>query len=211
MAKIIPAILTNDQNDLEDKARKLSEFSQTIQIDFIDSKFCPNETVRPQACQNIGSVVLEAHLMVEDPLSWIKELPANFNFATIHLELSKIESTWKECSRYCSLHNIGLGLAVNPKTQLEKIKTLDPLPSQILIMGVNPGFSGQTLLESTYDKIAQAKTMFQTQISVDGGVNLENIPLLISSGVDILYIGAGILKNPNPKQLWAQFQQLIKS
>ena len=99
---------------------------------------------------------------------------------------------------YIKDNNIQVGLALNPEDSIDSIKEFIPKIHQVLVMTVNPGKGGQTLIPECIKKVQELKEYLdsqnlETQIEVDGGVNLQNIKEIASSGVDIAVAGTAIV------------------
>jgi ribulose-phosphate 3-epimerase len=96
------------------------------------------------------------------------------------------------------------GVALNPHTPVHLLQDILPFIDMVLIMSVNPGFGGQKFISQTYSKIRALKTMIdqidrEVIIEVDGGVNLENAPLLVEAGANALVAGSTVYKSADPK------------
>lgn len=202
MSIISPSILACNFLKLEEEI-KAFDSSNNIQfhLDLMDGHYVPNLSFGKCIIKDLHKITqhnLDAHLMVQNPEDYIEPLSdiGLYNL-TFHIETSssplKLIKKIKE-----KIANVGVSL--NPDTPLSMIsdevfKSIDTL----LIMSVNPGFGGQSFIESTYEKIQQAAAIRQKlsanfKIQVDGGVNNSNAKRLTEVGADILVAGSYIFK-----------------
>lgn len=105
------------------------------------------------------------------------------------------------------------GVAINPHTPVHLLKDILKEIDLVCVMSVHPGFGGQSFIPQTFEKIIQLKNMIQeqqlnVQIEIDGGVTLENAPVLIKAGADVLVAGNTIFKSANPLATINAFKQL---
>lgn len=172
-----------------------------IHIDMMDGKFVENTQLLPSEVISLvkdSNKPLDIHMMVEDPIPYMRELQElkNINNITIHREIGNTDY-YIDC-----IHELGLkaGLAINPNTEVNEIlQFLDNLDI-VMIMGVYPGKGGQELIKETINKINQLielrdKYNLSFAIEFDGGVN-ENTRLLLD-GLDIIVSGAFICTSDN--------------
>lgn len=212
---VIPAILAKSQKELKEKLDLILAYADFIQVDIMDGKFVPNKTWGdPKALAELSSVIdYEVHLMVEHPERVIEKwAKAGASRIIFHFEATKNP---EKCILEIKKYKKEVGLAINPETPVEKIKKLLPLPPRlhpgiatgdirdpkvdyVLVMGVNPGFSGQKFQPVVLEKIKQIKKIApQIQIGVDGGVDKANAKKLYAAGVDNLTAASAIFKSKN--------------
>lgn len=207
---VVPAILSKTKQDFAEKVKSVAPFIQTIQIDIMDGRFVPNKTWGTPV--KIGRFLkeinfkkdFEVHLMVAQPEKVIKAwVRAGAKRIIFHFEATKrhkfvIESIHK--------NKCQVGMAINPETSVEKIKEFLNLVDMILVMGVNPGFSGQKFQPKVLEKIREIKRLNpKVLVGVDGGVNLENVKQIKKAGVDILNAASAIFKSGNIKEAIVNF------
>lgn len=170
-----------------------------IHVDFMDGKFVNNtnyETDEIKEFLKDTKKKLDVHVMANDPLDYLdtfKEL--NTEYFTFHYEAVRdIKSAINKVKEA----NLKVGIAINPSTSVEKIKTyLDSL-DLVLVMGVVPGYGGQEFISSTLDKIKELNMLKGNfKIAVDGGVNDSTAKSIKDSGADILVAGSYIIKSDN--------------
>lgn len=163
-----------------------------IHFDVMDGKFVNNKNLQIKeliSLIDLSNKKNDIHLMVKNPEKYINALAySNVNNITIHYEINNLE---KNINLIKSL-GIKVGLAINPETEINKIKELISKVNVILVMGVHPGKSGQTFIEDTEIKINDLKEYIKennlsTKLEVDGGVNnlvldkVKNADILVSA------------------------------
>ncbi|MCJ7624472.1 MAG: ribulose-phosphate 3-epimerase [Anaerolineaceae bacterium] len=169
-------------------------------VDVMDGQFVPNISMGPfivEACRRITDLPLDVHLMIEHPEKHIEAFAhAGAESITIHIERNpNIFRTLQE------IRSLGCrtGVALNPGTPAASISEVLPIVDRILVMTVNPGFSGQEFLAEVVPKITQISTMIQeinpaVQIQVDGGVSKETILTLYKAGARLFVAATAIFK-----------------
>ena len=202
---IAPSILSADFAHLGTEVHNvLSAGADWIHFDVMDNHFVPNLTMGPMGCEALRNDNIEApidvHLMVTPADQLIPAfVKAGATSITFHPESSQdIQYTLNQ------ILDSGCqgGLAVNPLTPLSCLRDLLELIDIILIMSVNPGFGGQSLLPSTYQKLTEARSLIDEsghniRLEVDGGVNIDNIRPLAEAGADTFVAGSSIFGSSN--------------
>jgi ribulose-phosphate 3-epimerase len=173
-----------------------------IHVDFMDGIFVNNESKNLEVFQKINTAYnypIIAHLMVINPFEYIKKI---INFIDIFLFHFEIDNNKKKIIKEIKSYNKKVGIAINPETSISKIIPFLKEIDLILVMSVNPGWSGQKFLFNTVDKVnnlAKYKNEYDFLIDIDGGINLTNAKLLKKS--DILTSSSTILKAKNPNEI----------
>lgn len=193
MAKIVPGILTNDEEEYEKKLRLAEHVSDLIQIDVIDGKFANNVTVGTEAIKKYEtSSSLEIQLMVIDTLPYIFDLKDAGYVSRIIVpyeaesDLNEAIYKIKNCSKQ-------VGVSVNPSTKIKEVSSYFDKIDLLTIMAGNPGFSGQPFDEKTLDRIKEAKLLSPgLAVEVDIGVNHETAPRISSAGADFLVASSAL-------------------
>jgi len=208
MKNIIPAILTDNFFDFQQKLEKVENLSSWLQIDVSDGKFTPNKTLSPNDFLPLKfKQNLELHLMVFEPENYFltaEKLKAKR--VIIHYEA--VEKNIDEI--FSKKYPFTLGLALNPETEVEKILPYLSKVNFILILGVTPGAQGQEFQEKALEKIKKIKTLsHKTIIEVDGGINETTIQKVNQAGADIFVVGSTLLKARKPKKMMAILEKLI--
>jgi ribulose-phosphate 3-epimerase len=202
---IAPSILSADFANLEKTFEMLNKSeAEWIHLDIMDGNFVPNISFGMPVIKSLRKLsrkVFDAHLMIEKPERYLHNLKVvGVDVLTVHYE------TQTHLHRTIDLiKKIGMkaGVALNPHTPVSLLKDVIKDLDLVLIMSVNPGFSGQKFIENTYDKIAETKEMIAASgskalIQVDGGVNNENAPKIIEAGADILVAASYIFHHTDP-------------
>lgn len=194
MKKIIPAILTNDVEDLKTKLSQLAGLVDWVQIDIMDNLFVPNQSINVAELKNISHAFnLEAHLMVEQPEKYFHDcLEAGFKRVIFHVECCPdLNYIFKEAAGY----DFEIGMALNPETPVEHVLPYLNKVKLVLFLSVHPGFQGQEFITDVLAKIQKLKQEHpEILLAIDGGLKLENIKLAASSGADYLCVGSGVFK-----------------
>lgn len=196
-----PSILSADFSKLGEQIKMLDEAgAQYVHIDVMDGMFVPSislglpviKTIRP--CTDR---IFDVHLMIEEPGRYIDEfVDAGADIITVHAEACKhLDRTIDAIKE----KGVLAGVALNPATPLSAIEYVLPKVDMVLIMTVNPGFGGQSLIPYTIDKVRDAKKMIEerslkTDIEVDGGANLDNVSELLDAGANVVVAGSAVFK-----------------
>ena len=187
MAKIIPTILTNDENEYHKRLLMAEHVSDLIQIDVIDGKFADNTTIGTEIINKYpSSSDLEIQLMVINPQNYVDDLMFTDHISRIIVPFEG-ELGLPEVVYHIKNHNKQVGLSLNPSTPIQAaFHFLDDI-DMLLLLAVEPGFSGQKFQEKVVDKVKQIKKMVPTlAVEVDGGVNFETAPKLVEAGADFI-------------------------
>ena len=197
MVKIAPSILSADFSALGKEIKALEKAgADMIHIDVMDGNFVPNLTFGPcviKALRKETKLPFDVHLMVKNPeimIPWFAE--AGADIITVHAEACKhLDKT------LATIHDYGIkaGVSLNPSTNEDCLKYILDKLDLILIMSVNPGFGGQTFIESQLTKIAAVKELIDgkdIEIEVDGGINPMTAAECIAAGADILVAGTAV-------------------
>lgn len=210
--KIAPSILNADFGHLADEIQRAeSGGADWFHIDVMDGDFVPNITLGPMvvaAIRRATKLPLDVHMMVSDPARYIDAFhQAGADSISIHLEADHHPHRTLGAIRSSGVR---AGLALNPGTPVRAAEDLLSVIDLLLLMSVNPGFGGQPFIPATVSKVARARTLLAAQgafceIEVDGGVNRENAPALVSAGASMLVAGSFVFQSGDPA---AQVQSL---
>lgn len=181
-------------------------------IDVMDGKFVEKDTYKKMLeiasyIKRISNLPLDVHLMVEDIVPSIEDfLAVEPNIITFHLEACKSEEEVFEIINMIKSNHSRVGIAVKPNTKIEEIYKFLPYIHVCLIMTVEPGKGGQSLIVDMVDKIKTLRNYIQenkleTQIEVDGGINLATHEKVKKAGAEMLVAGTAILMAKNYKDI----------
>lgn len=196
---IIPAILTRDPKELEEKIKLSEGLAERIQIDIIDGAFAENKTIDLAAVGQIESVLeIDVHLMVKEPVDWVEKsvrAMADRIIGQVEMMSNQVEFVGKIQE---TGHQAGLALDLEtPITALDEVLFTDV--DLILVMSVKAGFGGQEFSELAIEKIRKLaeirekdKTNFK--ICVDGGLEAENIKQCAEAGADEIVVGQSLFQ-----------------
>jgi ribulose-phosphate 3-epimerase len=175
--------------------------AQWIHFDVMDGVFVPNISFGAFILEQVKSITdkpLDVHLMITNPDNYIKQFAeAGAANITVHYEtcphLNRTIQTIKDMGIMASV-------CLNPHTPVELLNEILPDIDMVLLMSVNPGFGGQTFIESTYDKVRKLRKMINqhglnTLIEVDGGVNTETGKKLFEAGANVLVAGSFVFNS----------------
>ncbi|MBF0450256.1 MAG: ribulose-phosphate 3-epimerase [Candidatus Magnetomorum sp.] len=197
--KIAPSILSADFSKLGDEIVSVEKAgADMIHIDVMDGHYVPNITMGPlivEAVKKVTTLPLDVHLMIEKPDLFIDDFAdAGADMISVHAEVCP---HLNRTIQHILEKKVIPGVALNPSTPLECLYWVMSQLKFILIMSVNPGFGGQSFIESSIDKIIQIKQkivekQLNINIQVDGGVNRNTISDISKAGCDIFVAGSAI-------------------
>ncbi len=210
MSKLAASILAANTLRLGEAARTIAAAGcDAVHFDVMDGVFVPNLSFGPALLKDLraeSSLFMDVHLMLVDPLKYVDVFAkSGANAVTVHVESSHFPESIDR------IHALGLkcGASLKPATPAEELREWLPRLDLVLVMTVEPGFGGQKLNDDMYYKIRALREMgFTGEIEVDGGVNLQNAPLLAQAGADTLVMGTTFFKAPDPAELVKQVHGL---
>jgi ribulose-phosphate 3-epimerase len=203
MIKIAPSILSANFLKLESDIKSIdSSGADLVHLDIMDGNFVPNITFGPMIVSQIRKITklpFDAHLMIKNPQLFAPLfVEAGCDMITVHAET---ETHLHRTLQFIKKLGVKTGISVNPHTPVDFLKYVGDICDLFLIMSVNPGFGGQSYIDSATEKISKVKEIrekynFNYEISVDGGVNDKTIEKVAGAGADIVVMGSYFFGKP---------------
>ena len=200
---IAPSIIAGDMTNLENEVKRCADgHADYIHLDVMDGRFVPNKTFdhnKIRDLRQITEIPFDAHLMIDEPVKHVRDYAeAGSDIITVHAEACD-ESSFGEIHDLLRQNQTGVGLAINPDTDLPQwslpfLSSLD----QLIVMSVVPGKSGQKYIEDTHKKMHSiaailSEQKFSGHIEADGGVTLDNVGSCFADGVRVFVGGSAIV------------------
>ena len=201
MSELAPSILSADFMHLGEQLHTLEKSDiKVLHIDVMDGAFVPSISfgmpVIHSIRQNCG-MFFDVHLMIQEPVRYIREfVEAGADSITVHAEAcSDIQKTIDVMEQY----PIKKALSINPATGVDVVLPYLDQVDMVLVMGVEPGFGGQKLIPETMEKVKELDRLRKEKglayrIELDGGVNRENLGMIIEQGTDIAVAGTAVFR-----------------
>lgn len=209
--RTVPAILTDDPITLGQLVFQTEKFTDFAQFDIMDGQFVPSTSV---SCDDITTLrtklAWEAHLMVLHPEHCLEDFKrAGARKIVFHAEATPYPDMIIRNIRELDMQ---AGLAVNPETSIEKIAPYIDALDSVLFLSVNPGYYGAAFIPEVLDKVKAFRKKYpRMEIGMDGGVNKDTIPQIAESGVDVIYIGSAVFKQPDPGDAYRRLTSLANT
>ena len=213
---IAPSMLACDFGNLYSEIEMVNNSEANwFHIDVMDGVFVPNISFGSpimKVLKENAKKTLDVHLMIVNPDNYIE------NFAELGADILTVH--YEACNH---LHRtvqrikdlkMKAGVAINPHTPISTLKSIIKDLDLVCVMSVNPGFGGQSFIESTYDKVKELKSLIKEQnsnaiIEIDGGVNSQNAKKLTDCGANALVAGSFVFKSENPTQTISELSSII--
>lgn len=198
MGRIAPSILSADFANLEAELASISS-ADLVHVDIMDGHFVPNMTFGLPVVKRISQVSkvpLDVHLMIENPDLWAEKYAEFAKSVTFHFEAAANPDLVIDSIRAAGA---GAAMAIKPGTTFAEVEHLCSSLEMLLVMTVEPGFGGQSLISDTVQKVKQAREFAETNglnlsIQVDGGVTASNIGELANAGADTFVAGTAVFE-----------------
>ena len=216
---IAPSIIAGDMTNLENEVKRcVNGRADYIHLDVMDGQFVPTKTFDHNKIKELRPLTVipfDSHLMISEPVKHVKDyVEAGSDIITVHAEVCD-ESSFGEIHDLLKQNQVGVGLAINPDTDLPEwsykfLPTLD----QIIVMSVVPGKSGQKYIPETHEKMAKLSSIlnerkFTGYIEADGGVNLENIGSCFEDGARAFVGGSAIIGQTDVRAAIREFREQV--
>lgn len=203
MVKVSPSLLASDFSNLREEIKSVAT-ADFLHLDVMDGHFVPNLTIGPCVIASIrpySDLPFDTHLMIDNPLKYIEPFAkAGSDYITVHVEQP---DDINKCIRLIKSFGKKPGLAISPDTNVALLKPYLEDISMITVMSVYPGFGGQKFIETSYEKIRAIKEMIGGKdilLSVDGGVDYENVRKLEEAGVTVVVAGSTVFREKNREE-----------
>ncbi|MEF9877844.1 MAG: ribulose-phosphate 3-epimerase [Clostridia bacterium] len=203
MIKISPSILAADPLCLGQAAQLVRNAGcDELHFDVMDGHFVPNLTFGPhilKAMKRETDICYDVHLMLSKPMVMADRfMDAGADILTVHAEAEGFEA----CLERISERGVKAGASLKPATPADTLKAYLHRLDRVLLMTVEPGFGGQKLMAEVLHKARELRALgFAGEIEADGGITVENAPLLAKAGVDVLVMGTAFFSAANPESV----------
>ncbi len=202
---VSPSMLAADFGNLDSELDMVNESrAEWIHCDVMDGVFVPNISYGFPVIKSMARRArkpLDVHLMIVDPIRYVSQVrDCGATIMNVHQEACTHLHRTVEAIRVAGMKP---AVTLNPATPVIMLQDIISDIDMVLLMSVNPGFGGQKFIENTYTKIHRLRELIDNSgskalIEIDGGVTLENAPLLADAGADVLVSGSAIFKSPDP-------------
>lgn len=220
--KISPSILSADFMNFERDIRMLEEAgTDFIHVDVMDGHFVPNLTLGVpfvKQLKKITQVPLDVHLMISNPLEQLDwYLDAGADLVSVHIEALHSDAEVREAISRIRAAGARPALTLKPDCPIECLEPYIADLDMVLVMSVFPGFSGQSYIEGSEDRVGQVAEMArrlnpELLIEVDGGVSASRTAgLVCAQGADVLVAGSGVFAAPDPKAAVGELREAGKA
>ncbi len=213
---VAPSLLAADFANLAGEVEMLNEsVADWLHLDIMDGVFVPNLSFGfpvVEAVRDLTSKPLDVHLMIIDPDKFLERFrDAGASNLTVHYETcNNLHRTVTEIRRL----GMKAGVTLNPHSPVILLQDILPYIDMVLLMTVNPGYGGQTFIPGSINKIGELRSMidesgYDVLIEVDGGVDLQNAPVLVHAGVDVLVAGNTVFSASDPVEVIRRLREPV--
>lgn len=217
MNKLAPSILSADFSMLGEDIKLVEQGgADYVHIDVMDGHFVPNITIGPdvvKALRKITELTFDVHLMIENPDNYIEDFyNAGADIITVHQETCvHLNRTIQRIKSF----GLKAGVSINPATPVPLLKDIIKDVDMVLIMSVNPGFGGQSLIKNVKYKFEELNQMIKDlnlniDVEIDGGVTADNLQEVLSWGANVIVAGSAIYKAKDVIAETKKFKQIME-
>lgn len=207
--QIAPSLLSADFSRLGEDIKMVEQAgADVIHYDVMDAHFVPNLTIGPLVLKDIRKCTelpIDVHLMIDNPDEYIPQFAkAGADWISFHVEASKDSLA---SIKLIKSHNVKAGIVIKPKTPISAIAHVLDQVDFVLIMTVEPGFGGQSLIPDCLEKGRELRKSLDDRnlqhipIEVDGGVKLDNLQEVIGAGFEIIVAGSAVFNAEKPAEV----------
>ncbi|MDX9903611.1 MAG: ribulose-phosphate 3-epimerase [Bacteroidales bacterium] len=213
---VAPSLLAADFANLATEVEMINEsVADWLHLDIMDGVFVPNISFGfpvVEAVRDLSVKPLDVHLMIVDPDRYLERFrDAGATNLTVHYETChNLHRTVTE------IRKLGMkaGVTLNPHSPVMLLKDILPCIDMVLLMTVNPGYGGQTFIPGSINKIGELRSMideggYDVMIEVDGGIDLQNAPVLVHAGVDVLVAGSTVFSSADPVEVIRRLREPV--
>lgn len=206
--KISPSILASDYANLESELKRI-ESSDLIHVDVMDGHFVPNISIGSPVVASIKKVCnvpFDVHLMISNPIDYVEDF-ANAGADIICFHAESNSDIYQTIDKIVSLGKKP-ALAIKPNTPIDIVLPHIDRLEMVLVMTVEPGFGGQSFMESTMPKIKALREINKDiDIEVDGGINSETVKIAARAGANVFVAGSAVFKSESPAETISQLRE----
>lgn len=213
---VAPSLLAADFANLASEVEMINDSeADWLHLDIMDGIFVPNISFGfpvVEAVRDLSAKPLDVHLMITDPDRYLERFKeAGASNLTVHYESCRhLHRTVTEIRRL----GMRAGVTLNPHSPVMLLKDILPYIDMVLLMTVNPGYGGQTFIPGSINKIGELRSMideggYDVLIEVDGGIDLQNAPVLVHAGVDVLVAGSTVFSSSNPAEVIRRLKEPV--
>ena len=216
MKLLAPSMLACNFGDLKNEIKMVNDSKANwFHIDVMDGVFVPNisfGTPIMNVLKKYAKKPLDVHLMIVNPDKYLEKF-AELGSGVLTVHLEACNHLHRTVQKIKSL-KMKAGVAINPHTPVSSLESIISEIDLVCVMSVNPGFGGQSFIDSTFQKVKDLKLLIEKHksnalIEIDGGVNSENAKKLSEQGADVLVAGSFVFKSENPTNTINNLSSLI--
>lgn len=207
MVKIAPSLLSANFAYLKEEIDEIKKANADwIHYDVMDGHFVPNISFGYSILKDVSKVTdmfLDVHLMISDPFKYVDHfIDSGASLIVFHVEAMKDEANIQALIEHIHEKNVQVGISIKPATAVDVIDKYLAMLDVVLVMSVEPGFGGQSFMESSLDKVRDLKMRrelnhYRYLIEIDGGINAQTGQLCKDAGVDVMVAGSYVFQGDN--------------